>query len=452
MRPVRDRLARLLSVPVRLAPGVVGDDVAAEAEDLEPGAGAAAREQPVGGGGDRRTTPTSPLALLGSADLYVNDAFGAAHRAHATTEGVAHLLPAYAGLLLERELSELTALRDDPKRPLVVALGGAKVSDKIGVLDRFLQMADKVLIGGAMCFAFFKARGVGIGNSLLADEDVPLAEKLLEKAERSDCELLLPTDLVIADSFSAEAERKDIPGIEVPDGWMGLDIGPETTQRYAEAIAEAGSVLWNGPMGAFEMEPFAAGTRGVAEAVAASSAHTVVGGGDSAAALVAFGLDQDVDWLSTGGGASLELLEGKDLPGVAALAQNDDADEKDETMSERRPYLAANWKMQKTVEETEDFLDRFLGDIGELADKDIVICPPFTSLVTAVERCQAQPGQGRRAEHARGGLRRLHRRDLGLDAHLDRRRGRGPWPLRAAGALRRDRRGARPEARSGASR
>ncbi len=330
MRPVRDRLARHLNVPVELASGVVGDDVVSRAKELEAGQ-VLLLENSRWEKGETQNDPDLAAGLADLADLYVNDAFGAAHRAHATTEGVAHLLPAYAGLLLERELSELTALRDDPERPLVVVLGGAKVSDKIGVLDRFLEVADKVLIGGAMCFAFFQARGVGIGDSLLAEEDVPLAEELLEKSERCRCELQLPTDLVIGDSFSADAERKEINGIEVPDGWMGLDVGPKTTSRYADAIEGAGSVLWNGPMGAFEMEPFAAGTRGVAEAVAASSAHTVVGGGDSAAALVAFGLDQDVDWLSTGGGASLELLEGKELPGVAALAQNGDANEKDVT-------------------------------------------------------------------------------------------------------------------------
>ncbi|MDX6587852.1 MAG: hypothetical protein QOI31_2325 [Solirubrobacterales bacterium] len=330
MRPVRDRLARHLSVPVELAPGVVGADVSAAADALESGQ-VLLLENSRWEKGETENDPDLAAALADFADLYVNDAFGAAHRAHATTEGVAHLLPAYAGLLLERELSELTALRDDPQRPLVVVLGGAKVSDKIGVLDRFLQMADKVLIGGAMCFAFFKARGVGIGDSLLAEEDVPLAEKLLEKSERSDCELLLPTDLVIGDSFSADAERKEIKGIEVPDGWMGLDIGPETSKRYAESIEAAGAVLWNGPMGAFEMDPFAGGTRTVAQAVAKAPGHTVVGGGDSAAALVAFGLDQDVDWLSTGGGASLELLEGKELPGVAALAHNDGNNEKDVT-------------------------------------------------------------------------------------------------------------------------
>ena len=318
MRPVRDRLARHLSVPVTLASGVAGDDVAAEAEALEPGH-VLLLENSRWEEGETKNDPDLASALAELADFYVNDAFGAAHRAHATTEGIAHLLPSYAGLLLERELSELGALRDDPERPLVVVLGGAKVSDKVGVLRRFLEIADKVLVGGAMCFSFFRARGVGTGDSLVEEDGIGLAEDVLEAAERSDCELMLPRDLVIGDSFSADAERKEIDGIEVPDGWMGLDIGPVTTRRYAEAIRGAGSVLWNGPMGAFEMQPFAAGTRGVAEAVATAPGRTIVGGGDSAAALVVFGLDQDVDWLSTGGGASLEFLEGKDLPGVAAL-------------------------------------------------------------------------------------------------------------------------------------
>ena len=329
MRPVRDRLARHLRVPVELAPGVVGASVAEAAARTERGQ-VLLLENSRWEEGETRNDQDLAASLADLADLYVNDAFGAAHRAHATTEGVAHLLPAYAGLLLERELQELTALRDEPQRPLVVALGGAKVSDKVGVLERFLEIADTVLIGGAMCFSFFRARGVGTGDSLVEEKGISLAEEVLEAAERSDCELILPTDLVIADSFSAEAECRELDGIEVPDGWMGLDIGPETTNRYAEAIEGAGSVLWNGPMGAFEMEPFAGGTRGVAEAVASANGHTVVGGGDSAAALVAFGLDQEVDWLSTGGGASLELLEGKELPGVVALAQSDSANGEDE--------------------------------------------------------------------------------------------------------------------------
>ena len=314
MAPVRDRLAELLGVPVELAPGVVGDEVLARAEATPPGSVLLlenSRFEP----GETRDDPQLAAGLAALADLYVNDAFGAAHRAHATTEGVARLLPAYAGLLLEREVDELTGVRDHPGRPLVVVLGGAKVSDKIGVLDRFLSVADEVLIGGAMCFSFFRAQGVGTGNSLVEDEGVALAEGLLLNPRG----LRLPVDLVLGDAFSVEAERREVEGVEVPDGWMGLDIGPRTAAVYADSIAGAGTVLWNGPMGAFELEPFATGTRTVAEAVAAAPGHTVVGGGDSAAALVQFGLADRVDWLSTGGGASLELLEGKELPGITVL-------------------------------------------------------------------------------------------------------------------------------------
>jgi phosphoglycerate kinase len=321
MRPVRDRLAGLIKFPVELAPGVVGPEVEARARALEPGQ-VLLLENSRWEAGETQNDPALAKALARLADIYVNDAFGAAHRAHATTEGVAHHLPAYSGLLLDRELTELGRLRDDPERPLVVVLGGAKVSDKVGVMKRFLEVADRILVGGAMCFSFFCARGVGTGDSLVEEKGIALAEEVLELAGGSDCELMLPSDLVIGDSFSAEAERRDLGGIEVPDGWMGLDIGPNAADLYAEVIAGAGSVLWNGPMGAFELEPFAGGTRTVAEAVAAAPGHTVVGGGDSAAALTAFGLADQVDWLSTGGGAALELLEGKELPGVAALRRD----------------------------------------------------------------------------------------------------------------------------------
>jgi phosphoglycerate kinase len=258
-------------------------------------------------------------SLASLAQVYVNDAFGAAHRAHASTEGVAHHLPGYAGLLLEREVTELTKVVEDPARPLCVVLGGSKVSDKVGVIDRFLEVADQILIGGAMCFSFFKAEGKAIGDSLSDDESVEAAREALAKAAESDCELILPVDLVLGREFSADTERQDLDGTEVPDGWMGLDIGPKSGALYAEAVGKAGTVLWNGPMGAFEMEPFAGGTRAVADAVAAAPGKTVVGGGDSVAAMVQFGLQDEVDWLSTGGGASLELLEGKKLPGVEAL-------------------------------------------------------------------------------------------------------------------------------------
>jgi phosphoglycerate kinase len=226
---------------------------------------------------------------------------------------------AVAGLLLEREVSVLEGLVRDPARPLVVVLGGAKVSDKIALIDRFLDMADALLIGGAMAFSFFRAQALETGNSLVEEEGIELARKALEKAESSDCRILLPLDIVAGKEFAADTERRDLAGVEVPEGWMGLDVGPQTVDAFSQEIEGAGTVFWNGPMGAFEMEPFAAGTRGVAEAVANAPGTTVVGGGDSGAALVQFGLAERVDHLSTGGGASLELLEGKRLPGVEVL-------------------------------------------------------------------------------------------------------------------------------------
>ncbi|HEY1286089.1 MAG TPA: phosphoglycerate kinase [Solirubrobacterales bacterium] len=318
MRPVGERLGELLDADVAQAPAVVGDEVAAMAAELGDGDVMLlenVRFEP----GETANDPDLAAALAELADVYVNDAFGAAHRAHASTEGVAHLLPAYAGLLLEREVTELTRVVESPARPLVVVLGGAKVSDKVGVIDRFLEVADRILIGGAMCFSFFRAREIPTGDSLVEEEGVASAAEALERAGQSSCELVLPTDLVLGERFDAATEVRPIDGVEVPDGWMGLDIGPATAAAYAEAIGAAGTVLWNGPMGAFELEPFGAGTRAVAEAVAAAPGVTVVGGGDSVAALRQFGLAERVDWLSTGGGASLELLEGRKLPGVEAL-------------------------------------------------------------------------------------------------------------------------------------
>ncbi len=325
MRPVGERLAELLGAPVEQAPAVVGPDVETMTAGLSPGRVMLlenTRFEP----GETENDPKLAEALAQLAGVYVNDAFGAAHRAHASTEGVAHCLPGYAGLLLEREVTELTRVVESPQRPLVVILGGAKVSDKIGVIDRFLAVADRILIGGAMCFSFFRAQGIGTGDSLVEEKGVELAAEALERAKGSECELMLPVDLVLGEEFDAATERRESDGVEVPDGWMGLDVGPRTAARYAEAIAAAGTVLWNGPMGAFELEPFAAGTRAVAEAVAAAPGTTVIGGGDSVAALRKFGLDQEVDWLSTGGGASLELLEGKKLPGVEALLDEETAD------------------------------------------------------------------------------------------------------------------------------
>ena len=318
MGSVATRLGELLGADVRLAPGVAGDDVAAAVGGLQPGEVLMlenTRWEP----GEKENDPALAAALAALADVYVNDACGAAHRAHASTEGVAHLLPAYAGLLLEREVRELTSVLADPERPLVVVLGGAKVTDKVGVIDRFLEIADRILIGGAMCFSFFRAQGRTTGDSLVEEDGIAPARRALERAAEGDCELDLPVDLVLGASFSADAEPVATGDLDIPDGMMGLDIGPRSAARYAEAIAAAGTVFWNGPMGAFELAPFAAGTRAVADAVAATDAATIVGGGDSAAALVEFGLADRVSWLSTGGGASLELIEGKPLPGVEAL-------------------------------------------------------------------------------------------------------------------------------------
>jgi phosphoglycerate kinase len=318
MRPVGERLAELLGCEVRQAPAVVGPEVESMANELKPGDVLLlenVRFEP----GETKNDPELADALARLADLYVNDAFGAAHRAHASTEGVAHRLPGYAGLLLQSEVERLSAVVESPERPLVVVLGGAKVSDKVGVIDRFLELAERILIGGAMCFSFFRAQGIATGNSLVEEQGVKLAEQALARAAESACELSLPTDLVLGREFDPDTELRLAEGVVVPDGWMGLDIGPATSGAYAEAIGAAGTVLWNGPMGAFELKPFAAGTRAVAEAVAAAPGTTVVGGGDSVAALNEFGLSDDVDWVSTGGGASLELLEGKKLPGVEAL-------------------------------------------------------------------------------------------------------------------------------------
>jgi phosphoglycerate kinase len=307
LRPAAERVGELLGVDVPLAPSLDevpdGEVVMLENVRFEPG----------------ETKNDRGLAerYAALADAYVNDAFGAAHRAHSSTEAVAHLLPSAAGRLLEREVSTLNGILENPQRPLVAVVGGAKVTDKIGVLDAFLQRADRVLVGGAMCFPFFKAQGHGVGSSLCEEEGVEPAQRALKAGGEK---LRLPSDLALGREFSADTETQATDGVDVPDGWMGLDVGPRTARGYAEVIRDAGTVFWNGPMGAFELEPFAAGTRTVAEAVAETDAVTVVGGGDSAAALAQFGLADKVDHLSTGGGASLELIEGKQLPGVVALS------------------------------------------------------------------------------------------------------------------------------------
>jgi len=318
MRPVAERLAELIDWPVKLAPAVVGPEVRELTERLAPGEILMlenVRFEP----GETQNDPGLAAALAELADAYVNDAFGSAHRAHASTEGVTHLLPSAAGRLMERELRALTAVVETPARPLVAVLGGAKVSDKIGVVERFLELADVVCIGGAMAFPFFGAQGHSVGASLCPKGDLEPARAALDKAAMSTCRLELPQDLRLAAQGDDLTAGRPLDGVDVPEGWIGLDIGPRTAQRYAAEIAAAGTVFWNGPMGRFELEPFAAGTHAVAQAIASTSGMTVVGGGETVQAIRSFGLDGSVDHLSTGGGATLEFLEGRELPGVQAL-------------------------------------------------------------------------------------------------------------------------------------
>ena len=307
LRPAAERLSEVLGEEVVLAESLddVPDDEIVMLENV--------RYEP----GETDNDPGLAERYAALADAYVNDAFGAAHRAHASTEAVAHLLPSAAGRLLEAELATLTGILEDPERPLVAVVGGAKVTDKIGVLDAVLSRADRILVGGAMRVPFFKVQGHEVGDSLCEEEGLAPARKLLSAGGEK---LRLPDDLVAGRAFSADTEVRELDGVDVPEGWMGLDSGARSARGYAEVIGDAGTVFWNGPMGAFELEPFAAGTRVVAEAMADADAVTVVGGGDSAAAMAEFGLADRVTHLSTGGGASLELIEGKALPGVEALS------------------------------------------------------------------------------------------------------------------------------------
>ncbi len=316
LKPVAEHLAKLISKPVAFAEDCIGPAAEAAAEALKPGQVLVlenTRFQPE----EEKNDEQMARGLAALADLYVNDAFGSAHRAHASTAGIAAFLPAAAGFLLEKEIKYLGQAIDDPKRPFVAILGGAKISDKIGVIKNLLVKADTILIGGGMANTFLKAQGYPLGDSLVEEEALETARELLAQGKSK---LRLPVDIVIADKFDAEAEMKVMATGPVPEGWRILDIGPETVANYAKVIAGAGTVVWNGPMGVFEFPRFAEGTFGVAKAVAASNAISVIGGGESVAAINQSGLADKITHISTGGGASLEMLEGLVLPGVAALA------------------------------------------------------------------------------------------------------------------------------------
>ncbi len=318
MAAVGQRLQELLGVPVLVASDVAGDDARRKAEALEPGQ-VLLLENLRWDPGETANDDAFAEALAGLADVYVDDAFGAAHRAHASISGIPARLPGYAGSLLERELDVLGTLLVDPPRPYVAVLGGAKVSDKLTVLENLLQRVDVLAVGGAMAYTFLVAEGIEVGSSRVESDQVDTVTRLVAAARKRGIEILLPSDVVVAPAFEEDAPTTVVDVSEIPSDQMGLDIGPRTADAYATVIAGAGSVFWNGPMGVFEWEAFAGGTRTVAEAIASAGGFTVVGGGDSAAAIRSFGLDDQVDHVSTGGGASLELLEGKELPGVVAL-------------------------------------------------------------------------------------------------------------------------------------
>lgn len=318
MDPIARRLEELLHRPVRKLNDCVGPSVASAVEAMRPGEIVLLenlRFHPE----EEANDPAFARALAAPVQLFVNDAFGTAHRAHASTVGVPSLVPAVAGLLMERELTYLGKVLEAPTRPLVVILGGKKVDDKIGVIRNLLRLAQTMLIGGGMCYTFLRAAGARIGGSLCDEERLGLARELMAESDRRGVRLMLPLDIVAAQRPAADAPVRVVEARAIPDGWIGLDIGPRTEAAFGAPIAAAGTVLWNGPMGVFELPPFAGGTRAIARAVAESCAESIVGGGDTASAVEQFGFAAQITHVSTGGGATLEFMEGKVLPGVAAL-------------------------------------------------------------------------------------------------------------------------------------
>ncbi len=321
MAPVAARLSELLGKEVILAKDIVGEDAQAKAAALQPGQ-ILLLENLRYDKGETKNDPDFAKALAdlaGAEGVYVSDAFGTVHRAHASTAGVAAYLPAVSGFLIQKELDVIGGALAAPKRPLVAILGGSKVSSKIGVINNLLEIADTIIIGGGMAYTFSAAQGGKIGNSLLEEDWKNYALEMIEKAQAKGVKLLLPIDTVIADDFAPTANDQVVAAGEIPDGWQGLDIGPKTVELYCNAVADAGTVIWNGPMGVFEFEKFAVGTKAVAEALSNTDAITIIGGGDSAAAVQQLGYADKMTHISTGGGASLEFMEGKVLPGIACL-------------------------------------------------------------------------------------------------------------------------------------
>ncbi|WP_371326738.1 phosphoglycerate kinase [Psychrobacillus sp. OK028] len=315
---VGEHLAKLLDKPVQKLDESIGEAVEKTVSEMEDG-DIVLLENVRFHAGEEKNDAELAKSFAKLADVYVNDAFGAAHRAHATTEGIAKLLPAVSGLLMQKELDVLGKALAEPERPFTAIIGGAKVKDKIGVIDHLLDKADNIIIGGGLSYTFTKAQGRDVGTSLLEEDKIDLARGFIEKAKEKGVSFYLPVDVVVADEFSKDANTKVVDITDIPSDWMGLDIGPKTRELYADVIKNSKLIIWNGPMGVFEMDAFAEGTKAVANAMAETAGYTIIGGGDSAAAVEKFNVGEKMDHISTGGGASLEFMEGKDLPGVSAL-------------------------------------------------------------------------------------------------------------------------------------
>ena len=391
LAPVAKHLGKLLGKKILFAPDCVGEAAQAAASKLKPGH-ILLLENLRFHKEEEKNDMDFAEKLASLADLYVNDGFGVSHRAHASVEGVTHFLPAAAGFLLEKEIQYVGQAVTNPLHPFVAIIGGAKVSDKIGVISNLLDKVDTLLIGGGMANTFLAAQGYKMGKSLVEEDKLDLAKELLAKAKKNKVNMLLPTDLVMAAAFAPDAEHVTETVKNLNQAYMALDIGAETSKAYAEALADAKMIVWNGPMGVFEMDAFCKGTEAVAKAVAKSRATSIVGGGDSVAAIEKLGLAKRITHISTGGGASLEYLEGKVLPGVAAL---DDL---------RRKMIAGNWKMHKTVSEAVDLAEEIVMETNGTLN-EVVIFPPFTALETVADAIDGK--------HVGYGAQDLHWEDKG---------------------------------------
>ena len=373
LKPVAKRLSELLNQNVVMAEDVIGDSAKAAVAAMKDG-DVVLLENVRSHKEEEKNEPAFAKELASLAEIFVNDAFGTAHRAHASTAGVADYLPAVCGYLIKKEIEFMGGALENPARPFVAILGGAKVSDKIGVIENLIDKVDSLIIGGGMAYTFLKAKGYKIGNSICEDDKLDLAKDLMKKAKDKGVNFLLPVGSIVADKFANDAERKYVPSDAMPDGWMGMDIGGITIEKFSNVIEGAKTIIWNGPMGVFEFENFAQGTKAIAEAVAKADAVTIIGGGDSVAAVKQMGFADKMSHISTGGGASLEYLEGKVLPGIACLMD-----------AKTRPtVVAGNWKMNKTPAETGAFIKE-LAPMVEGAAAQVIACVPFVCLPAAVE-------------------------------------------------------------------